>query len=934
VGMRSGSFRAGSPMDSRAQFRGMLSSSSDDETAEDRLQWAGADPGGKGTVSNPSNGAGISRSSLAGPSPRAATSRSLPPRDPVTGKRLWPKFGGYAAIAKPTGADDGVVGSIVSLDVSRTKHASSRGPAPPNAQPQDGSTKPSSHLSGKLPAEEARIERERRKTARRERELRVERALRRSVSPAERSGTSDVEPSTASDPNDGVEDTHPRVEAAAAARRAQEQKTAAAVVEARRAEEAAEEARRAEKQAAAEEEAQKAEEQAAAAAAADAEARWVEEEAVVAAEARRAEQARRAEAEAEEARRAEEAAVAAAEARRAEQARRAEAAAEEEARRAREEQELRARVETESVAAAAQRDDEVRLRQAAGEEDRGRRDERVQLAAESDKPDLPDDDEEQAYYEDDFEDDAEPAALVGSDDGTAANNAGGTAVSLEDALKMLDEQYPSDGEEKKPWWYEEDGDPDDTEGAGMRDEASVHDAFGEQDGAVDAEAPVAAAAGSDDGTVANNAGGTAVSLEDALKMLDEQYPSDGEEKKPWWYEEDAIEPGGFDADNGASLSLEHRSGARGAGEDGEQVGSVHAAANPARGGSRSRRGSMDPDEVLRWLAPDTSGPSGPGEGSGSPLPSAGRGGAGDVGERAAGAASARWSSASPSASDTSSRAGQQAWRPRGDGALRRERVGAPEAVAWARAGSDGSPAGADGEGWAALTSLQRAAELQARGGGGRHAFSPDAAKGAARRASEMQQRREQDAARAAARAAGRAEGEGADLAGAVLADLRRAGSGALDAFTRVASGALEVLSRSGSSEASDTPGRGRPAARGGGVDAGARARAERSPAGDGVMFLRSAPRRLRRASAAAAHPAPKSGLVAPLEPEWGVLVGTAVGDFVGALVGGCRPCPPTPPLTRPSAPRPPLAGADRPSRARAGRSRGCWWRSRRCCTWR
>ena len=629
-------------MDSRAQFRGMLSSSSDDETAEERLQWAGGDPGGKGTVPTPSNGAGTSRSSLTGSSPRAATSRSLPPRDPVTGKRLWPKFGGYAAITKPTGTDDGVVGSTVSLDVSRTKHASSRGPgSPPNAQAQDGSTKPSSHLSGKSPAEEARLERERRKAARRERELRVERALRRSVSPAERSGTSDAEPSTASDPNDGVEDAHLRVEAPAAARQAEEQKTAAAVAEARRAEEAAEEARRAEEQTAAEEEAQKAEEQAAAAAAAEAEARRAEEQALVAVAAAAA-------------RRAEEAAVAAAEARRVEQARREEAAAEEEARRAREEQELRARVETESAAAAAQRDDEARMRQAAGEEDRGRWDERVQLAAEADKPDLPDDDEEEAYYEDDFEDDAELAALAGSDDGTVANNAGGTAVSLEDALKMLDEQYPSDGGEKKPWWYEEDGDPDDTEGAGMRDEASVHDAFREQDGAAVAEAPVAALAGSDDGTVANNAGGTAVSLEDALKMLDEQYPSDGGEKKPWWYEEDAIEQDGFDADNGASLSLEQGSGARGAGGDGEQVGSVHAAANPmaqvARGGSRSRTGSVDPDEVLRVFAPDTNGPSGPGEGSGSPLPAAGRGGAGDVGERTGGAAGARWSSASPSAS--------------------------------------------------------------------------------------------------------------------------------------------------------------------------------------------------------------------------------------------------------------------------------------------
>ena len=159
--------QVGSP--SRIRFRGMLSSSSDEEVGDAERKdtqslagtaatstnsWDVGDVEWKNTQStagtagtstkslspqpvrrtsdtrSPSfarspSGATSSRSAVRTPLPssapeRTTPSRGLPPRDPITGKRLWPKFGGYASIVVPAAADEEGASSSASSVVSAT----------------------------------------------------------------------------------------------------------------------------------------------------------------------------------------------------------------------------------------------------------------------------------------------------------------------------------------------------------------------------------------------------------------------------------------------------------------------------------------------------------------------------------------------------------------------------------------------------------------------------------------------------------------------------------------------------------------------------------------------------------------------------------------------------------------------------------------------
>ena len=155
--------KVGSP--SRIRFRGMLSSSSDEEVGvaerKDAQSLAGTagtstkswdvgnverkdtqSPSGTATKSlspqparrtsdtrRPSFATSPSRATpsrsavrtpLSSTAPdRTTPARGLPPRDPITGKRLWPKFGGYASIVVPAADEEGA-SSSASSGVSAT----------------------------------------------------------------------------------------------------------------------------------------------------------------------------------------------------------------------------------------------------------------------------------------------------------------------------------------------------------------------------------------------------------------------------------------------------------------------------------------------------------------------------------------------------------------------------------------------------------------------------------------------------------------------------------------------------------------------------------------------------------------------------------------------------------------------------------------------
>lgn len=142
---RKAAMEAGSP--SRMRFRGMLSSSSGEEDADQKDTLS---PEGKASLSRqtmrtsmsptqspPSNrklattpsrvtpSRSAVRTPLSSTAPERTTpARGLPPRDPITGKRLWPKFGGYAAIVVPTAAaEEEGASSSASSGVSATNES-------------------------------------------------------------------------------------------------------------------------------------------------------------------------------------------------------------------------------------------------------------------------------------------------------------------------------------------------------------------------------------------------------------------------------------------------------------------------------------------------------------------------------------------------------------------------------------------------------------------------------------------------------------------------------------------------------------------------------------------------------------------------------------------------------------------------------------------